>query len=109
MKKFTNREFGALSTEVFKVAKTIANKTINSCSLYMDNDYIELLVEGDATEEYKRKCIVFFYKDRFAKVSEFRNFYKVLSVIPNVTYGKYLSIIFQEYMNCDKSETYFEF
>lgn len=109
MKKFTNREFNALSTEVFKIAKTITNKTINSCSVSINKDYIVLSVQGSESEEYKEKCNVFFHKDRYAKVSEFRDFYKVLSVIPSVSYGKYLSIIFQEYMNCDKNEAYFEF
>ena len=109
MKKFTNREFNALSSEVFKIAKTITNKTINNCLISINKDYINLSVQGSETEGYKGKCNVFFYKDRFAKVSEFRDFYKVLSVIPSVSYGKYLSIIFQEYMNCGKSETYFEF
>ena len=109
MEKFTNREFNALSSEVFKIAKTITNKTINNCLISINKDYIELSVQGSETEGYKGKCNVFFYKDRFVKVSEFRDFHDVVSTIPNMCYGKYLSIIFQAYTDCDKSETFFEF
>lgn len=109
MKKFTNREFNALSSEVFKIAKTITNKTINNCLISINKDYIELSVQGSETEGYKGKGVIFFYKDRFVKVSEFRDFHDVVSTIPNMCYGKYLSIIFQAYTDCDKSETFFEF
>lgn len=108
-KKFTNREFNALASEVFSLAKTITNKTINSCSVSIDKDYINLIINGSETEKYKNKCIVFFHKDRYAKVAEFRTLYKVVSCIPNVSYGKYLSLISKAYMNCDSSKTFFDF
>lgn len=108
MEKFTNREFNALSSEVFRIAKTITNKTDNSCSISINKDNIHLSVQGSVSEGYKGKCIIFFYKDRFVKVSEFRDFHNLVSTIPNMSYGKYLSIIFQAYTDCDKSETFFE-
>lgn len=109
MDKFTKREFNALSSEVFRIAKTITNKTINSCLISINKDKIQLSIQGSESEGYKVKCNIFFYKDRVVKASEFTNFYSVVSRISNVSYGKYLSKIFQAYANRDKSETFFEF
>lgn len=109
MNKFTKREFNALSSEVFRIAKTITNKTINSCLISINKDNIHLSVQGSESEGYNGKCSIFFYKDRFVNASEFTDFYMVVSRISNVSYGKYLSKIFQAYVNRDKSEIFFEF
>lgn len=49
-KKFTNREFNALINEMLRIAKTITNKTRNSCSVSLNKDNVLLCIQGDERE-----------------------------------------------------------
>lgn len=90
------------------VAREITEESAYVCSINLTKDYILLTILLD-DNNISVVTMVYFHKDKYFNTKEFKGLYDVKKHLPRVHFGKYLNMISQSYVNCDKSEKYFEF
>lgn len=106
-KRFTKTEFKRLTNEVMRVAREINDVSIYTCSISLDKDYICLTIHKGADKSIV--TMLYFQIDRYCEVKSFKGLFNLCICLPKVKFGKYLELISQSYVNCDKSERYFSF
>lgn len=106
-KKFTKRQFGALTNEAIRLCKEITTLDNFSSSIHFEKGYFYISVHND--NEHKSFGHVFFFRlERYLPIKQFGEVTYIINK-HNLHLGKYLTLIMDAYNNADKTEYYFSF
>lgn len=89
-KKFTKKEYNALTNEVLRLARDLSSTDKCRCSVGFGDSYIYLDV---CQNEDVPRLFINVYRERFGMIDDYKTLFSLCDNLPQISLGKYMTLI----------------